>query len=337
MVCEDPPSSRPPSTTVATVVTVVTVVVDAAHAGRRADAVVAAHLPEISRRVARALARAGALQIDGRTDAGATRVRAGMVLRLTLAAAPHADLIAPQVLYRDDNYLVVDKPSGVHTLRLRPSDPPTLVDMVALIAPECARASTETRDGGALHRLDQGTSGAVAFARNRQAWTAGRRAFGAGAEKLYVARTLLQPISAPSEREGVHTTAEPPPALLAPELGVELEYAVRIDAALGASGPRGQTMRIDPSGQPAVTTVWRFAGNGGNWALVRLETGRRHQVRVHLAHLGTPIAGDERYGAAGVPPSPRLMLHAWQLAWQDPSPPLPRVTAPIPPLLLEQP
>ncbi|HET6585362.1 MAG TPA: S4 domain-containing protein, partial [Nannocystaceae bacterium] len=110
--------------------------------GERADVVLARRVPALSRRVARALALRGQLKIDGHAAPPSTRVALGQSLRLELGPAAAAPAGEPTILATTDRFVYADKPSGWHTHRLRPDDPPSLVDWVSSRHPECAAAST---------------------------------------------------------------------------------------------------------------------------------------------------------------------------------------------------
>lgn len=282
-------------------------------AGERADVVLGRRLPGLSRRVARELALAGRLRVDGRRAPPSHRVCPGE--QLILGAAASADVLAvPELLAVTAAFCYVAKPSGAHTHRLRPTDPPALADAVAARFPECAAASLDPREAGAVHRLDHGTSGVVAFARTRAAWTAARAAFAAGrVGKRYAAVTTCPP-----------GHVWPPPA--GRWLAVDAD-AAEISAPLGPGDGRDR-VAVRDDGQPARTRVSPASPPAPRrlWTL-ELRTGRRHQARVHLAWLGLPIVGDLVYGGA---PGPRLCLHALRLdlsaAWPGEAP----VTADLP-------
>lgn len=187
-----------------------------------------------------------------------------------------------QILYEDDALVVVNKPAGVlvvHAPGRRGK--PTLGD--GLSRQLGARAF-------ALHRLDEDVTGALAFARSD------------------AARGRLEPLFRQHRTERVYlalTARMPSPA------------AGRIESSL-AEGPDGRVRVVTRGGERAVTH-YRTLERRPRGALVecRLETGRRNQIRVHLAELGCPIQGDRKYGdrasrsvAARVP---RVMLHAWKL------------------------
>ncbi|WAS90433.1 RluA family pseudouridine synthase [Nannocystis punicea] len=283
--------------------------------GARADVVLGRRLVGLSRRVARELALAGRLTVDGRRAPPSHRVRAGERLELAAPAAP-AVVEGPELLAATDALVYVVKPAGLHTHRLRPDDPPALADRVAARFPECAAASLDVREGGAVHRLDRGTSGVVAFARTRDAFLAARDAFAASrVGKHYMAVTTCT---------FDHVWPPPPDSWLAPVSASMVE----VRAPLGPGFGRDR-VAVRRTGQPARTRVEPHSPPGARrlWSL-ELLTGRRHQARVHLAWLGLPILGDELYGGD---PADRLYLHALRLdlsaaiAGEEP------ITAPLPP------
>lgn len=289
-------------------------VVDAEDEGERADVVLGRRVPGVSRRVARRMGLEGRLFVDGHRRPPSYRVRAGSSLELRVAAPSTPP--APSILRVTPRLVYVDKPAGMHTHRLRPDDPPALADSVVHVHPECARASADPREGGALHRLDRETTGVVAFARDREVWEAGRAAFSSGTvHKTYEAICAAR------------SWPPSPAAALAPGSSDDLG-AFDIRAPLGTGHGAGNAM-VRPDGQPAHTEVRILAhatgpeqlagGVGPHRVLCRfvLRTGRRHQARVHAAYAGLPIVGDTLYG--GPPGEHGLMLHAaaidFGLAW----------------------
>ncbi|MFY0533024.1 pseudouridine synthase [Nannocystis pusilla] len=202
------------------------------------------------------------------------------------------------MLVATDAFVYVVKPAGLHTHRLRPDDPPALADRVAVLFPECAGAGLDAREGGAVHRLDRGTSGVVAFARTRAAFVAARDAFAAArVGKHYMAVTTC-----PFD----HVWPPPPDAWIAPVSATAIEVRAPLGPGFGrdrmAVRRTGQTAltRVEPQGPPGPRRLWSL----------ELATGRRHQARVHLAWLGLPILGDELYGGEL---ADRLYLHALRL------------------------
>ena len=258
-------------------------VLGAAHAGLRYDRAVAEvlradGLAVSAREVRRALLE-GQLLVAGRRVrpgdpcAGGEAIGfAGFVPRVEAEIGPSS--VPLRIVFEDAFLLVVDKPSGPPTLPLRTGERDTLLGAAVAHAPEIAEGPP--LEGGAVHRLDSGTSGLVLFAKDADTRASLRAAFGHHeVEKRYLAVV--------------------PAGLSAP---------IEIDAPLLGSGAR---VRVDAAGAAARSRVSRVEAHGTR-ALVEVEarTGRRHQVRVHLAHAGAPIFGDALYG----PPGPRLMLHA---------------------------
>ncbi|SFE47517.1 23S rRNA pseudouridine1911/1915/1917 synthase [Nannocystis exedens] len=284
--------------------------------GARADVVLGRRLAGLSRRVARELALAGRLTVDGRRAPPSHRVRAGERLELAAPAAPAIAVEGPELLAATDAFVYVVKPAGLHTHRLRPDDPPALADRVAVDFPECVAAGLDAREGGAVHRLDRGTSGVVAFARTRAAFVAAREAFAAArVGKCYMAVTTC-----PFD----HVWPPPPDLWLAPVSATTVE----VRAPLGPGFGRDR-MAVRRTGQPAHTRVEPHSPPGPRrlWSL-ELLTGRRHQARVHLAWLGLPILGDELYGGE---PADRLYLHALRLDLSAAIAGELPITAPLPP------
>lgn len=305
------------------------VVADEADEGERADVVLGRRIPALSRRQARNLAREGKLKIDGHRQPPSTRVAAGQTLELILdhAESPTPPSLAElEILAVTERFVYVHKPAGVHTVALTPDQPGVLATAVAERWPECATASEDPREGGAVHRLDQPTSGVVAFARSRAAWTEARTHFKAAR----VAKHYLAVCERVAERwppdlpaDGLRGWIETAERIddfserLAPLIGNDAPTqplaCVRIRAAIGRDGPKRSAVRLD--GRRASTVVQPLASHGDHW-LVRLllETGCRHQARVHLAWIGLPIVGDPVYGSPSSEPArTSIHLHAFAI------------------------
>ena len=282
--------------------------------GARADVVLARHTPGLSRRAAKQAGLAGRVLVDGRKSPPSTAVQAGM--RLSILADDAGEDTAPvalEVLHVTESFIYVAKPPDVHTQRLRPYDPPTLADAVVEAHPECASSSTDPRECGAIHRLDYGTSGIVAFARSPEAWQRGRDALSnRRVLKVYLAAVAAPMVTSPAplvEAGSVVRLARAGPDLGGLCKGGADAPGLRLDIPL--SGRR----RVHPSvtGRDAITEAWNVAPTRESApALVALvlHTGHRHQARAHLAAIERPIHGDEPYGGA---PGPTLLLHAARL------------------------
>ena len=241
----------------------------------------------ISRGLARRAIDRGGVFVDRHRCKIASRVvRAGQSIEVSLEEVPDAaPLPAARLLYRDADLVAVDKPAGVPAQATRASDRGTLPDLVA--AAVGAPASV-------VHRLDRETSGVTVLGRSPGGTAALALAFRTGqVEKTYLALCARVP---------------------SPPTG-------RLDLPLGPDRTRPGARAVRPDGEAAATRYRTIAA--GRAALVEAwpETGRTHQVRVHLAHLGAPVLGDRRYGGparVGEAPVPRLMLHAWRLALAHP-------------------
>jgi len=269
--------------------------------GERLDRFIAAR-GGISRGLARRAIDQGGVFLDGRRCKVAGKLlRDGYQVTVNLeegGRAPDAGLALDRsrLLYADEHLLAVDKPAGV------PAQPTLTTDRGTL--PELAGALV----GGEVtlvHRLDRETSGVTVLARSKAAAAALSEAFRTGApEKTYLALCAR----APTPRDG------------------------RLDAPIGKDPRRAGLRQVGP-GPSSDTAVTRYrtlaeappaaeTGAAGP-ALVeaRPETGRTHQIRVHLAHLGAPLLGDPKYGGprmVGPVAIPRVMLHALRLALRHP-------------------
>ncbi|ACL63577.1 pseudouridine synthase, RluA family [Anaeromyxobacter dehalogenans 2CP-1] len=247
----------------------------------------------ISRGLARRAIEAGGVFVDGRRCKVAGRtLTPGQQVVVNLeeggrAAPALAALGRERLLYADADLCAVDKPAGV------PAQPTLTTDRGAL--PELVSALL-----GApvtlVHRLDRETSGVTVFARTRDAAAALAEAFRTGTpEKTYLALCAR----APSPAEG------------------------RVALALGKDPARPGLRRVDPAGDPAATRYRTLReAPGGALVEARPETGRTHQIRVHLAALGAPLLGDARYGGprrVGEVAAPRVMLHATRLELPHPA------------------
>lgn len=266
-------------------------VVGPADEGERLDRFLAAR-GGISRGLARRAIDAGGVFVEGnRCKVASRKVWPGQAVAAHLeeggraVEAPHP-LDRSRLLYADADVAVVDKPAGVAAQPTLTTDRGTLPDLVA-----------DLLGGPALlvHRLDRETSGVTIFARTKEAAARLAEQFRTGVpEKTYLALCAR----APSPREG------------------------RIDVPLGRDPKRAGLRKVNPRGEPAATR-YRTLREGPHGALVeaRPETGRTHQIRVHLAHLGASLGGDPRYGGprqAGGVRIPRVMLHAARLELPHP-------------------
>jgi 23S rRNA pseudouridine1911/1915/1917 synthase len=262
-------------------------------AGERLDAFLAGPLG--SRSQAQRALDAGLVTVDGVVRPKNHRVAAGERVEVASppepAPAPAAAIEVP-VAYEDDAVLVVDKPAGlvVHPGAGAP-EAPTLVD---LLAGRVAGGPDPARPG-VVHRLDRDTSGLLVLARTEEAYAALQRAMG----QREIAREYLALV------EGV-----PPARSGLIDAPIGRDRRVRTRMSTETDNPREARTRF---------AIERVLGDEEAALLrVTLETGRTHQVRVHLQAIGHPVAGDPEYGTAGRFGLQRQFLHAARLGFDHP-------------------
>ena len=248
-----------------------------AEAGMRLDRFLADALPGISRSRIKALLRDGKIFENGETISDASRrVKPGQIFRLEIPepepATPKPQPMRLEIVHEDMDLLVIDKPAGL-AVHPGPGQPDsTLVN--ALLA-HCGRDLSGVggvKRPGIVHRLDKDTSGLIAVAKNDEAHRSLSAQFATRAiERTYAALVWGVP--------------EPP--------------AGRIEGNIGRHPRNRRKMAVlqEDRGKPAATNYRLAQRFGGMAALLecRLETGRTHQIRVHLAHIGYPVMGDPVY------------------------------------------
>jgi len=288
-------------------------------AGERLDRVVAL-LWDLSRRQVAELVASGGVHVSGRVAAvRAYRVVEGDVIEVDLSEATEPTGVEPDpgvevaVVTCDDQVIVVDKPPGliVHPGAGHPTG--TLVNGLVARWPEIARVGQPLRPG-IVHRLDAGTSGLLVVARTPSAYTS--------LVAQLAARTVGRRYLAL-----VWGRVEAPVGLIDAPVG--RSQRDRTQMAVSADGREARTRYevISRHDEPAPVTL----------VACGLETGRTHQVRVHLAAIGHPVVGDVRYGGA----RPQLQvsrpfLHAFELGFDHPATGERRSwTSPLPPDLEE--
>ena len=290
--------------------------------GRRLDQALAELVPDYSRSRLQQWIRAGQVALDGRVPKTREIVQGGEQVQIdaevTVETASKAQAIALNVVYEDDDLLVINKPPGlvVHPAAGNPDG--TLLNALLYHAPDLAALPR----AGIVHRLDKETSGLMMVARNLAAHTrlvAALQARDIRREYLAVVNTVL--------------TA-----------GGE------VNAPIGRHPVDRKRMAVVSGGKPAVThyrVVERFRAH--TLVRLRLETGRTHQIRVHMAHIHCPVTGDPVYGGRlrqprGAGDSLRTVLqgfrrqalHAQRLALQHPGSGEPvSWEAPVPPDMQE--
>jgi 23S rRNA pseudouridine1911/1915/1917 synthase len=260
--------------------------VDPAEAGQRLDRLAARRLA-MSRSTVQRIIQNGSLSVDGAAAVSSYRVRGGERVEARLPEEGIAlEEIPVGVLFEDEHLLVVDKPAGlvVHPGAGNPSG--TLVN--ALIGRGIAGGEEAVRPG-VVHRLDRDTSGLMVLAKGEPAFS-----------------KLVEAISGRRVRRVYRAVV----------VGEGLPETGTVDSPVGRD-PQNPTLMAAGVGRPAITH-FEVLGEAAGHAMLKvwLETGRTHQIRVHLAAIGHPVYADPLYGKAV--PGRRLWLHAESLAFEHP-------------------
>jgi len=261
-------------------------------AGLRLDQALARLLPEESRtRLARLIAE-GHVRVDGGAATPRLKLKSGEAIEVALVGRQQdspfaAEAIALAIVHEDADVLVIDKPAGLVVHPGSGNWSGTMLNALLHHAPELERLAR----AGIVHRLDKDTSGLLVVARNEPA-------------QLSLVRQL-------QERSVKRT-------YLALVRGKVLG-AGSVDAPIGRHRMHRTRMAVVAGGKPAMTH-YRVRKSFPAHTLLEcdLETGRTHQIRVHLASIGHPVEGDPVYAGRGEKLLARQALHAWKLAFDHP-------------------
>lgn len=273
--------------------------IPATHHKDRLDRVLAELIPEFSRNYLRQLIEAGAVQLKGRVvTKPSASVLAGESGQIELRPTPQSQAFKPEamalrVVYEDAHLRVIDKPVGLVVHPAPGHWSGTLLNGLLALDPQAAALPR----AGIVHRLDRDTSGLMVVARTRAAMDALVHMIGA--------RTVTRQYLALAQRawQGAATR--------------------HVDAAIGRDPRNRLRMAVVDlarnAGKPARTLIERLDGcDEGCLVRCTLETGRTHQIRVHMASIGHPLVGDVLYGGAVTPELGRQALHAYRLAFEHP-------------------
>ncbi len=266
------------------------------HAGRRLDQSLAELVPEFSRSRLAAWIDAGQVTLDGRPASRKQKLWRGEAVILTPELTPDETAFRPEaiglnIVFEDEHILVIDKPAGLVTHPGAGNWEGTLLNALLHHVPGAAGLPR----AGIVHRLDKDTSGLMVAAKTLQAQTQLVRDL--------QDRSVKRVYWAVARGHFDHTEGD-------------------VDAPIGRHPTQRTKMAVVERGKPALTH-WRVlqAYVSCAWVECRLATGRTHQIRVHMAHLGHPLVGDAVYGGRGRPAPPlfhRQALHAVRLGLHHP-------------------
>jgi 23S rRNA pseudouridine1911/1915/1917 synthase len=263
--------------------------------GERLDKYVCQQHPELSRSHVQKLITEGYITVNDQRGKPGLRLSKGDRLKLVIPPAPPSRLVPEamplNIIYEDADLLVVDKPAGL-TVHPAPGHPShTLVNAILSHFPHLADIGDSLRPG-VVHRLDKDTSGVMLVAKNSAAQA-----------------DLAQQFRSHSVTKAYLVLVK---GKLTPENGV-------IEADIGRDPRNRKRMAVVAEGREA-RTEYRVVKYIGDYTLleVRTETGRTHQIRVHLAAIGFPVVGDKVYGVKS-PYLSRQFMHACRLGFKLPS------------------
>ncbi len=261
----------------------------------RLDKYLAKMFPDVSRSKLTRLIEQGKVMVDGEVPKSSMKLKAGSVLDIELSYASVAHDLTPaniplDIRFEDDDVLVVNKPRGLATHPAESLKEPSLVN--ALLGHGAQLSSSgESFRPGIVHRLDKDTTGLLVIAKNDMAHAS---------------------LSAQIEAKSADRV------YLAVIIGSMIHEKATIDKPILRSVGNRLLMTVDPKGRPARTHIKRLHRlDAGDMLMCKLETGRTHQIRVHLQSIGHPVLGDRLYAPTEYQKMP-LQLHATVLSFTHP-------------------
>ena len=269
-------------------------------AGTRLDAALAELMPEHSRSRLKAWLDEGLIDLDGEVKAGKTRLEGGETLTARLPDAQRETEAQPEdipidVVFEDEHLLVINKPPGLVVHPGAGNREGTLLNALLHHAPQLANVAR----AGIVHRLDKDTSGVMMVAKTPQAQT-------------HLVRQLQTHAASREYLALVHG---------------EVKRSGTVEGAIGRHDKDRTKMALVVFGGKHATTHYSVRESFGGPALkgrhytlleCKLETGRTHQIRVHMASIQRPLVGDPTYGKRGDTLFHRQALHAWRLTVSHP-------------------
>lgn len=264
--------------------------------GQRLDKYLAEEMTDLSRSRIKELVQAGEVLVNGKKSKVSYKVQKGDLIQVTVLPleplALEAENIPLDIVYEDEDVIVVNKPQGmvVHPAAGHPSH--TLVNALLYHTRDLADSPEGFRPG-IVHRIDKDTSGLLMVAKNAAA-----------------RESLEKQLAAKSNKR----------QYLAIVHGNFAEEEGTIDAPIGRNPKDRKQMAVVEKGKSAVTH-FKVLEQYQGYSLVecQLETGRTHQIRVHMAYIGHPLAGDPLYGPRKTLPGHGQFLHAKTLGFEQPS------------------
>jgi 23S rRNA pseudouridine1911/1915/1917 synthase len=266
------------------------------HSGLRLDRFLALALPAFSRARLQTLIRDGFVRLNGKTPRPRDSVRTGDMVELTEPAIEKVEALpekmALEILFEDDDLLVLNKPAGLVMHPGAGHQQHTLVNALLAHCKNLSGIGGKERPG-IVHRLDKETSGCLVVAKND--------ATHRDLSRQFAARTMTK-------------------IYLALVAGIVRKKTGVIDKAIARHPVHRQRMSIARRQGRSAKTEYRVVRAGNDISLLEctLHSGRTHQIRVHLHDLGHPVLGDKLYGGKRAGEFSRQMLHAWKLGFNHP-------------------